>query len=72
MLNIFQFWSNLIGKIVVFWQGLSIGGFRPFWYLIGIMLLTIFGFFIRGLLFSGVGGSAASSVAGKVVVKTKK
>jgi len=72
MLSIFQFWSNLISKIVVFWQGMSIGGFRPFWYLIGIMLLTVFGFFIRGLLFSGVGGSAASSVAGKVSVKVKE
>ena len=71
MLNIFQFWSNLISKIVVFWQGLSIGGFRPFWYLIGIMLLTIFGFFIRSLLFSGVGGSATSSITGKVSVKVK-
>jgi len=36
------------------------------------MLLTIFGFFIRGLLFSGVGGSAASSVGGKLSVKTNK
>jgi len=33
------------------------------------MLLTVFGAFIRGLLFSGVGGSAASGIAGKVSVK---
>jgi hypothetical protein len=36
------------------------------------MLLTVFGFFIRGLLFSGVGGSATSSVGGKVSVKVKE
>ena len=36
------------------------------------MLLTVFGFFIRGLLFSGVGGSAVSSIGGKVSVKTNK
>jgi len=72
MLAIFKFCGELITKVVVFWQGISIGGFRPFWYLVGIMLLTIFGFFIRGLLFSGVGGSGVSSVAGKVSVKTNK
>lgn len=72
MLAIFKYCGELITKIVVFWQGLSIGGFRPFWYLIGILLLTIFGAFIRGLLFSGVGGSSASSVASKVSVKTNK
>ena len=72
MLSVFKYCGELITKIVVFWQGLSIGGFRPFWYLVGIMLLTIFGFFIRGLLFSGVGGSAASSVGGKLSVKTNK
>jgi hypothetical protein len=33
------------------------------------MLLSVFGFFIRGLLFSGVGGSAGSSLAGKVSIK---
>ena len=54
---------------MVKWQGISLGGFRPFWYLIGIALLTIFGAFIRGLLFSGVGGAAASGLAGKVSVK---
>ena len=72
MLNIFKYCGELITKVVVYWQGISIGGFRPFWYLVGIMLLALFGAFIRGLLFSGVGGSAASSVAGKVSVKTSK
>lgn len=69
MLNIFKFWGNLITQIVVKWQSIEINGFYPFWYLIGIMLLTVFGFFIRGLLFSGVGGSAGSSLAGKVSIK---
>ena len=36
------------------------------------MLLTLFGAFIRGLLFSGMGGSAASSIGGKVSVRTSK
>jgi hypothetical protein len=69
VLDIFKYCGELITKIVVYWQGISIGGFRPFWYLVGIMLLTVFGAFIRGLLFSGVGGSAASGIAGKVSVK---
>lgn len=54
------------------WQSISIGGFRPFWYLVGIALLTVFGAFIRGLLFSGVGGSSVSSIGGKVNLKSSK
>ena len=72
MLDIFKYCGELITKIMVKWQGISLGGFRPFWYLIGIMLLTLFGAFIRGLLFSGMGGSAASSIGGKVSVRTSK
>ena len=72
MIEIFKYCGELITKIMVKWQGISIEGFRPFWYLIGIMLLTIFGAFIRGLLFSGVGGSATSSIAGKVSISKSK
>ena len=54
------------------WQKIDLNGFRPFWYLIGIMLLTVFGFFLRGLLFSGVGGGSASSIVSKVGVKRAK
>ena len=72
MLNIFKYCGELITKIVVYWQGISIGGFRPFWYLVGIALLTVFGAFIRGLLFSGVGGSSASGIAGKVSVRVSR
>jgi len=72
MLSIFQFCGNLLTQVVVYWQGVSIGGFRPFWYLIGCFLLTVFGFFIRGLLFSGAGGSSASSIARRVNVKVNK
>ena len=72
MLAIFKFVSEIITKVVVFWQGISIGGFRPFWYLIGIGLLTVFGFFLRGLLFSGAGGSSASKIVSKVSIKRDK
>ena len=75
MLAIFKYIGELITKIIVQWQSISIGGFRPFWYLIGIGLLTIFGFLIRGLLFSGAGGSSVSRVAvasNKVKIKTSK
>jgi len=72
MIEIFKYCGELITKIMVKWQSISIGGFRPFWYLVGIGLLTIFGFFIRGLLFSGVGGSSVSSIGGKVSVRTSK
>jgi hypothetical protein len=71
MLKIFQLWGNLITKIVVQWQRIDINGFRPFWYLIGVLLLTVFGFFLRGLLFSGAAGGSVSSIAGKVGIKAK-
>jgi len=32
----------------------------------------VFGAFIRGLLFSGVGGSSASGIAGKVSVRVSR
>ncbi|CAG8735711.1 13458_t:CDS:2, partial [Cetraspora pellucida] len=35
-------------------------------------LLTLFGAFIRGLLFSGIGGSSASKIAGKMNKSGKK
>ena len=60
MIEIFKFISSLMAKIVVKWQSISLGGFRPFWYLVGISLLTIFGFFFRGLLFGGAGGGWAA------------
>jgi len=63
MLVIFKYIGELLTHIVVFWQGVNIGGFRPFWYLVGISLLTVFGFLIKGLLFSGAGGSSASKLA---------
>ncbi|KLL04694.1 MAG: hypothetical protein MRERV_14c038 [Mycoplasmataceae bacterium RV_VA103A] len=72
MLAIFKFCGELLTKIVSYWQSVSIGGFRPFWYLIGIALLTLFGAFIRGLLFSGIGGSSASKIAGKMNKGGKK
>lgn len=72
MLEIFKYCGELITKIVVYWQGMSIGGFRPFWYLVGIALLTVFGAFIRGLLFSGVGGSSASKIVSKVSISKSK
>ena len=73
MLKIFKYIGELITQIVVYWQGVSIGGFRPFWYLVGIGLLTIFGFFIRGLLFSGDGGSRVSkTVVSRTRIKVSK
>jgi len=63
MLAIFKYIGELLTKIMAQWQGISISGFRPFWYLVGIALLTVFGFFIRGLLFSGAGGGAVSKTA---------
>ena len=72
MLEIFKLVSKIIAEIVKFWQGINIGGFRPFWYLIGIGLLTVFGFFLRGLLFSGAGGGSASKIVSKVSVSKSK
>ncbi|WNE40438.1 MAG: hypothetical protein GBAus27B_000505 [Mycoplasmataceae bacterium] len=72
MLQIFKFCGELITHIVLFWQSINIDGFRPFWYLIGIMLLTVFGLFLRGLLFSGVVGGSVSGAAGKLNIKTAK
>jgi hypothetical protein len=71
MIEIFKFISSLMAKIVVKWQSISLGGFRPFWYLFGISLLTIFGFFFRGLLFGGAGGGAGSSIASRADKKSK-
>ena len=80
MLEIFKYCSQILTAIVKKWQSIEIGGFYPFWYLIGIGLLTIFGFFLRGLLFSGAGGEAVGKLAGgkrksggsKVVIINKK
>ncbi|MCE8167639.1 MAG: hypothetical protein I3273_02675 [Candidatus Moeniiplasma glomeromycotorum] len=72
MLSIFQFWSNLLSKIVGFWQNINLNGFRPFWFLIGCFLLLVFGFFLRGLLLSGSAGSSVSGITSKVSVKVKK
>ena len=73
MLEIFKLASAIISKIVQFWQGINMGGFRPFWYLIGIGVLTVFGFFLRGLLFSGAGGGSTSKIVSKVSIgKGKK
>ena len=79
MLEIFQYCGDMITAILVMWQGIDINGFRPFWYLIGISLLTIFGFFLRGLLFSGAGGESVSGLSKKAnqgskvkIVKSKK
>lgn len=65
MLKIFKYCSEILVAIVKKWQSIEIGGFYPFWYLVGIGLLTIFGFFLRGLLFSGAGGGDASGIAKK-------
>ena len=62
MLEIFKFCSEVLAAIVKKWQAIEIGGFRPFWYFIGLGLLTIFGFFLRGLLFSGAGGEGISKL----------
>jgi len=69
MLEIFKIVGNQIAQTVKMWQGISIGGFRPFWYLIGCALLTVFGFFLRGLLFGGAAGGSASKVVSKVQVQ---
>jgi len=63
MLQIFHLVGELITRIVVYWQGIEIGGFYPFWYLVGIMLLTVLGFFVRGVFFGSVGSSEMSSLA---------
>jgi len=71
MIEIFKFISGLIAKIVIKWQSISFGGFRPFWYLVGCALLTVFGFFLRGLLFGGAGGSAGSKIAASAGPRVK-
>lgn len=81
MLAIFKYCGEIITAIVKMWKNIEIGGFYPFWYLVGIGLLTIFGFFLRGLLFSGAGGGEVSGIAKKwnkdngskvKIVKSKK
>ncbi|WNE40887.1 MAG: hypothetical protein mread185_000344 [Mycoplasmataceae bacterium] len=64
--------GEIITQIMLFWQSISLDGFRPFWYLIGILLLTVFGMFLRGLLFSGVVGGSVSSTVSRLNVKTNK
>jgi hypothetical protein len=64
MLAIFKYVGGMLTQILIMWQNIEINGFRPFWYLIGISLLTVFGFFLRGLLFSGAGGEAIGKLAG--------
>jgi hypothetical protein len=63
MLGIFKYVGGLLTALLKMWQGIELGGFRPFWYLVGLGLLTIFGFFLRGLLFSGAGGESISKLA---------
>ncbi|WNE40331.1 MAG: Spermidine export protein MdtJ [Mycoplasmataceae bacterium] len=62
----------MLTQILVFWQSISLEGFRPFWYLIGIMLLTVFGMFLKGLLFSGVVGGSVSGIASILNIKVNK
>lgn len=55
--------GELITRIVLMWQSIEIGGFYPFWYLIGIALLAVFGSFLRGMFFSSAGSSGVSNLA---------
>ena len=58
MIEIFKYCGEIISAWIQQWQAIDIRGFRPFWYFIGLGLLTVFGFFLRGLLFSGAGGES--------------
>ena len=65
MLEIFKYCGNIIKAVIQQWQQIEIGGFRPFWYLVGLGLLTIFGSFLRGLLASEVVGGIISKLGSK-------
>ena len=77
MKEVFSLVFEILVKVFLFWAGMEINGFYPFWYLVGLSLLGLLGSVFSGSssgvgsIFGGWASGGNKTIKNKIIIKNK-